>query len=49
MDTHQQSVRKVNSVVNYTPVISRTKFPIKNQTLEYKLSHMIIKNYLMRL
>ena len=42
MDTHQQSVQKVDSVVNYTPTISKQKFPITNQTLEYNLSSLNI-------
>ena len=38
MDTHQQSVQRGNSVVNYIPTISRKKVRITN--LEYNLSHL---------
>ena len=49
MDTHQQSVQKVNSVVNSSPTISRKNFPITNQTLECNHSHWNIHICLMKL
>ena len=49
MDTHQQSVQKVNSVVNSSPTISRKNFPITHQTLECNHSDWNIHICLMKL